>query len=105
MATSGTTTFESSFDIDDIIQEAYDRIGIHAVSGYQLKTAKRSLNLLFSEWGNRELHYWEIANQSVPLINGVNTYTFFRTTADGTQTDEANTVHIAAFVGCTYHCG
>ena len=46
---------------------------------------------MFSEWGNRELHYWEVANQNVPLISGVNTYTFFRTTADGTQTSRIST--------------
>ena len=89
--TSGAYTFDKTFAIDDIIEDAYERIGLQGVSGYQLKTAKRSLNLLFSEWGNRELHYWEVANQNVPLINGVNTYTFFRSTADGTQTSRIST--------------
>ena len=89
--TSGAYTFDKTFAIDDIIEDAYERIGLQGVSGYQLKTAKRSLNLLFSEWGNREIHYWEVANQNVPLINGVNTYTFFRTTADGTQTSRVST--------------
>jgi len=89
--TSGAYTFDKTFAIDDIIEDAYERIGLQGVSGYQLKTAKRSLNLLFSEWGNREIHYWEVANQSVPLVNGVNTYTFFRTTADGTQTSRVST--------------
>ena len=70
MATSGTTTFESSFDIDDIIQEAYDRIGIHAVSGYQLKSARRSLNIMFQEWANRCLHYWQIDNLDIDLVEG-----------------------------------
>ena len=89
--TSGAYTFDKTFAIDDIIEDAYERIGLQGVSGYQLKTAKRSLNLLFSEWGNREIHYWEVANQNVPLVNGVNTYTFFRTTADGTQTSRVST--------------
>ena len=89
--TSGAYTFDKTFAIDDIIEDAYERIGLQGTSGYQLKTAKRSLNLLFSEWGNRELHYWEVANQNVPLINGVNTYTFFRSTADGTQTSRIST--------------
>ena len=89
--TSGAYTFDKTFAIDDIIEDAYERIGLQGVSGYQLKTAKRSLNILFSEWGNRELHYWEVANQNVPLISGVNTYTFFRTTADGTQTSRIST--------------
>lgn len=69
MATSGTATFESSFDIDDIIQEAYDRIGIHAVSGYQLKSARRSLNIMFQEWANRGLHYWQIDNLDIDLVD------------------------------------
>ena len=86
MATSGTTTFESSFDIDDIIQEAYDRIGIHAVSGYQLKSARRSLNIMFQEWANRGLHYWQIDNLDIDLVEGQAEYTFFRSSADGTST-------------------
>ena len=45
--TSGTVTFDKTFAVDEIIQEAYERIGISAVSGYQLKTARRSLNILF----------------------------------------------------------
>ena len=85
MATSGTTTFESSFDIDDIIQEAYDRIGIHAVSGYQLKSARRSLNIMFQEWANRGLHYWQIDNLDIDLVEGQAEYTFFRSSADGTS--------------------
>ena len=53
------------------------------VSGYQLKTAKRSLNLLFSEWGNRGLHYWEIHNQGFTLVDGTNVYTSYRSPSDG----------------------
>ena len=68
MATSGTTTFESGFAIDDIIQEAYDRVGIRSVSGYQLKSARRSLNIMFQEWANRGLHYWEIDKTNVNLL-------------------------------------
>ena len=89
--TSGAYTFDKTFAIDDIIEDAYERIGLQGVSGYQLKTAKRSLNLLFSEWGNRELHYWEVANQNLKLVDGVNTYNFYRTTADGTQTSRLST--------------
>ena len=62
MATSGTTTFESGFSISDIVEEAYERIGIKGVSGHQLKTARRSLNIMFQEWGNRGLHFWEVKN-------------------------------------------
>ena len=58
--TSGTTTFDKTFSIDEIIEDAFERIGIQAVSGNQLRSARRSLNILFQEWGNRGIHYWEI---------------------------------------------
>ena len=85
MATSGTTTFETTFSISDIVEEAYERIGIQGVSGYQLKGARRSLNILFQEWANRGLHYWEVANNSITLVNGQSVYTMFRSTSDGTS--------------------
>ena len=59
--TSQSYTFDKTFPIEEIIEESYERIGLQNVSGYQLKTAKRSLNIIFSEWGNRGLHYWEVA--------------------------------------------
>jgi hypothetical protein len=85
MATSGTTTFESGFSISDIVEEAYERIGIKGVSGYQLKTARRSLNIMFQEWGNRGLHFWEVKNNSITLVDGQAEYTMYRSTADGTS--------------------
>ena len=83
--TSGTTIFEKGFSIADIVEEAYERIGIEGVSGYQLKGARRSLNIMFQEWGNRGLHYWEIANNTISLVNGKNTYDIFRSATDGTS--------------------
>ena len=83
--TSGTVTFDKTFAVDEIIQEAYERIGISAVSGYQLKTARRSLNLLFQEWGNRGLHYRQIANNDITLVADQAVYTMFRSTGDGTS--------------------
>jgi len=83
--TSGTATFEKGFSIADIVEEAYERIGIQGVSGYQLKGARRSLNILFQEWANRGLHYWEIANNNITLVNGQSVYTMFRSTSDGTS--------------------
>ena len=85
MATSGTTTFESGFSISDIVEEAYERIGIKGVSGHQLKTARRSLNIMFQEWGNRGLHFWEVKNNSITLVDGQAEYTMYRSTADGTS--------------------
>ena len=85
MATSGTTTFESGLSISDIVEESYERLGIQGVSGHQLKSARRSLNILFQEWANRGLHYWEVANNSITLVDGQATYTMYRSTADGTS--------------------
>ena len=83
--TSGTVTFDKTFAVDEIIQEAYERLGISAVSGYQLKTARRSLNILFQEWGNRGIHYWEVADANIDLIEGQAEYTFYRASSDGTS--------------------
>ena len=66
--TSGTVTFDKTFAIDEIIAEAYERIGSQVTSGYQLKSARRSLNILFQEWGNRGLHYWEVGDTNIDLI-------------------------------------
>jgi len=60
--TSGTTTFDKTFSIDEIVEESFERIGLQAVSGNQLRSARRSLNILFQEWGNRGIHYWEMEN-------------------------------------------
>ena len=68
--TSGTTVFDKNFAIDEIIEEAYERIGMQGVSGNQLRMARRSLNILFQEWGNRGLHYWQIANNDITLVDG-----------------------------------
>jgi hypothetical protein len=87
--TSGTTTFEKGFSISDIVEEAYERIGIQGVSGYQLKGARRSLNILFQEWANRGLHYWEVANNNITLVANQATYTMFRSTTDGTSSATA----------------
>ena len=76
--TSGTATFDKTFSIDEIVEEAFERIGLQSVAGYQLKNAKRSLNVLFQEWGNRGIHYWEIDETNLDLIEGQSDYDFFR---------------------------
>jgi hypothetical protein len=73
MASSGTTAF--NLDIDEVIDEAYVRCGLSTQSGYDLKRARRNLNLLFSEWGNRGLHLWKVELQEAPLVSGQATYT------------------------------
>ena len=83
--TSGTATFDKTFSIDEIIEEAFERIGLNSVAGYQMKSARRSLNILFQEWGNRGIHYWEIAETNIDMIEVQAEYIFFRESADGTS--------------------
>ena len=83
--TSGTATFDRTFSIDEIIEESFERIGLNSVAGYQMKSARRSLNILFQEWGNRGIHYWEIAETNIDMIEGQAEYKFFRESADGTS--------------------
>jgi hypothetical protein len=90
--TSGSYVFDKNLGIDEIIEDAYERIGMQGVSGYQLKTAKRSLNILFSEWGNRGLQFWEVKNQNVQLVEDQATYTFYRSPADGASEGIATTL-------------
>ena len=83
--TSGTTTFDKTFSVDEIVEEAFERIGIQQVSGYQLKTSRRSLNIMLQEWGNRGIHYWEIGELDLDLIQGQAEYKFYRASSDGTS--------------------
>ena len=83
--TSGTTTFDRTFSIDEIIEESFERIGLNSVAGYQMKSARRSLNILFQEWGNRGIHYWEIAETNIDMVEGQAEYKFFRSSDDGTS--------------------
>ena len=92
--TSGTVIFDKGFAVDDIIAEAYERIGSQVTSGYQLKTARRSLNILFQEWGNRGLHYWEVAETNIDLIEGQAEYTFYRSSDDGTSSSTNATSNV-----------
>jgi hypothetical protein len=90
--TSGSYVFDKNLGIDEIIEDAYERIGMQGTSGYQLKTAKRSLNILFSEWGNRGLQFWEVKNQNVALVDGQAVYTFYRSPSDGTSSGISTTL-------------
>ena len=73
--TSGEAEFNPQ--IDDIIEEAYERTGVLGTrTGYQLRSARRSLNLLFSEWGNRGIHLWKVKLAKVPLVEGQAEYNF-----------------------------
>jgi hypothetical protein len=93
--TSGTTTFEKTFYIDEIVEECYNRLGLFDMSGYNLKTARRSLNIMFQEWGNRGLHYWEVGNTNITLVNGQNEYAIYRSTGDGNSNGVTSTLTAA----------
>ena len=73
MASSGTTTFDLA--IDEIIEEAFERCGIQTNSGYDLAKARRSLNVLFSDWGNRGVHLFKIQLNAVALVGSQSQYT------------------------------
>jgi len=70
MTTSGTASF--NLDIDDLVEEAYERLGMRMTSGNQLKTARRSLNILFLDWANRGLNLWTIEQAVLPVVQGDN---------------------------------
>jgi hypothetical protein len=100
MATSGTTTF--NLNIDDVIEDAYERCGLQTREGYDLRSARRSLNILFQEWMNRGIHLWKVENNTTNLTAGTTTYTApsdasdvlemtFRTVSSGTTTDTTMT--------------
>ena len=73
--TSGTVTFDKTFAVDEIIEEAYERCGMRTNSGNDIRSARRSLNLLFSEWGNRGVHLWKVQLNEATLVAGQATYT------------------------------
>ena len=93
--TSGTTTFDKTFSIDEIIEESYNRLGQFDMSGYNQKTVRRSLNIMFQEWGNRGLHFWEVANTNITLATNKNEYKIFRATSDGNSDGVTSTLTAA----------
>ena len=80
MATSGTTAF--SLDLTEIVEEAFERCGSELRSGYDLKTARRSLNLLFADWASRGINLWTVEQGSIPLVQGTATYDLPDSTVD-----------------------
>lgn len=80
MTTSGTAVWTP--DLTEIIEEAGERCGYEIRSGYDLRTARRSLNLLLSDWANRGVNLWTIEQGVVPMIPGSATYTLPADTVD-----------------------
>jgi hypothetical protein len=72
MATSGVADFTPDFT--EIIDEAYERCGIESRTGYDLRTAQRSLNFMFAEWASRGLNLWTIEQRSLALVTGTSIY-------------------------------
>jgi hypothetical protein len=72
MATSGTTAF--NLDLSEIVEEAFERCGAELRTGYDLKTARRSMNLMFADWANRGVNLWTVEQGSIPLVQGTATY-------------------------------
>ena len=80
MATSGSTDFELA--VDDYIEEAFERCGLEIRTGYDLKTAKRSLNLVLADWANRGLNRWTIAQTTTSISSGTASYSLGADTID-----------------------
>ena len=72
MTTTGTSVF--NLDLSDLIEEAFERCGQELRSGYDFRTARRSLNLLTIEWANRGINLWTIEQGTIPMVLGTNTY-------------------------------
>ena len=96
MATSGTTAFD--LNVDELIEEAFERCGLELRTGYDLETARRSLNLMFADWSNRGLNLWVIEERTESLTEGTASYDLdidlvnvlsavIRTTSGSTTTD------------------
>jgi len=80
MAISGTATF--NLDLTEIVEEAFERAGSELRSGYDLRTARRSLNLLFADWANRGINMWTFEQGTINLVQGQNTYPIPTDTVD-----------------------
>jgi hypothetical protein len=80
MAISGSKNFE--LDVSEYIEEAFDRCGLEVRTGYDLKTAKRSLNLMLAEWANRGLNQWTIKQTTINMVSGTAIYALGADTID-----------------------
>ena len=110
MATSGTTTFD--LDLNSLVEEAFERCGAELRTGYDLRTARRSLNLLTAEWANRGVNLWTIEEGSVSLTEGTITYNLPTNTIDlieqvirtgtGTNQQDINISRISASTYATF---
>lgn len=80
MSTTGTTAF--NLDLVNLVEEAFERCGSESRSGYDLKTARRSLNIMLIAWQNRGINLWTVDQGSIPLVSGTATYNLPLDTVD-----------------------
>ena len=80
MTTSGTTNF--NLDLTELVEEAYSRCGAELRTGWDLRTARISLNLMFADWSNRGINLWTVEQGSIPLVAGTATYDLPDNTVD-----------------------
>jgi hypothetical protein len=109
MTTTGTALF--NMDLADIIEESFERCGngTELRSGYDFKTARRSLNLLFAEWGNRGINLWTVEEGAIPMVTGQAVYNLPIDTVDlldqvirtGTGQNQSD-ITISRISGSTY---
>ena len=78
MATSGTVSF--SPDVGELVEEAYERAGLQMVSGYDLRTARRSIDLMLMEWANRGINLWCVSEDEITMVDGQGSYTAINAT-------------------------
>lgn len=78
--TTSTTAFNP--DLNELMEEAYERCGVELRTGYQFRTARRSLNLLITEWANRGLNLWTVEQGQIPLVQGQYVYDLPNDTVD-----------------------
>lgn len=77
-----TSTADFNLDLSEIVEEAFERCGSEMRTGYDLRTARRSINLLFADWANRGINMWTMEEGQIPLIQGVSTYALPDQTVD-----------------------
>lgn len=80
MTTSGTATF--NMDLTELVEEAFERAGAEMRTGYDLRTARRSLNLMFTDWANRGINLWTVEQGTQALTAGTGTYNLPADTVD-----------------------
>ena len=94
MATSGTNSF--NLDVDQVIEEAFERCGLYSRSGYDIKSARRSLNIMLAEWANRGINLWTVELRTQTLTASTTSYTLDTDLVDVleaviTEASDANT--------------